>query len=294
MRAGRFSRLTRNLLTFTGRSEGGYAVTRLDDGEPKPVAAQGDAHIYETRPLDPRRHRKVLSAVQQISTLRTESILDGSLRPGDRLPTEDVMAENHGVSRPTMRLALRALRVKGAIRVVRGPKGGHIVEDFAPATIADGLSGRMSLALDGGDLAYAQISEVRDELEVLSARLAAQRRTASQADDLRALDDQVGVRPTDQGINLEEAVRYDMHFHRRLAECTNNPLIVAFASGTIIAFQDRDIEPLGFDGERLLVHLDVVRDAVTAGNSAAAEAAMRRHLIDARPPRDRFEAPPTD
>lgn len=250
----------------------------------------GDSSPVEVRPLDPRLNRKVLSAVQQISTLLTESILDGSLRPGDRLPSEDVMAENHGVSRPTMRLALRALRVKGAIRVVRGPKGGHIVEDIDPAAIADGLSGRMSLALDGAELTYDHISEVRDELELLSARLAAQRRTTSQLEDLLALDEQLGLSPADRGVGLEEAVRYDMHFHRRLAECSNNPLLVTFASGSIIAFQDRDIAPLGLDGEKLLVHLDLVRAAVVASDPVAAEAAMRRHLVDARPPRARFEA----
>lgn len=234
--------------------------------------------------MDPRLNRKVQTAVQQISSLLAESILDGSLRPGDRLPPEEVMAENHGVSRPTMRLALRALRVKGATRVVRGPKGGHIIEEMAPtAIIADGLSGRMSLALDGNDLTYEQISEVRDQLEVLSAGLAAQRRTERQLTDLFGLDDQLDMAPTDEGIGLDEAVRYDLHFHRRLAECTNNPLIVAFASGTIIAFQDRDIDLLGLDGESLLVHLDEVRAAVADADPPNAREAMRRHLFDARP-----------
>lgn len=240
-----------------------------------------------SRLMDPRLNRKVQTAVQQISSLLAESILDGSLRPGDRLPPEEVMAENHGVSRPTMRLALRALRVKGATRVVRGPKGGHIVEEMAPTAIADGLSGRMSLALDGTDLTYGQISEVRGQLEALSAGLAAERRTERQLTDLFGLDDQLNMAPTDEGIGLDEAVRYDMHFHRRLAECTNNPLIVAFASGTIIAFQDREIDLLGLDGECLLVHLDEVRAAVADADPAAAQEAMRRHLVDALPPSTR-------
>lgn len=258
-------------------------MTRTDDHAGRVVPTNEPPHDQTSRLIDPRINRKVQTAAQQISSLLAESILDGSLRPGDRLPSEEVMAENHGVSRPTMRAALRALRGKGAIRVVRGPKGGHIVEEMAPTAIADGLSGRMSLAVDGVDLTYDQISEVRDQLEGLSAGLAAQRRTGGQLADLWDLDDQFGMSPTDEGVSLVEALRYDMHFHRRLAECTNNPLIVAFASGTIIAFQDRNIDPLGLDGDRLLVHLDDVRAAVADEDPDAARVAMGRHLADARP-----------
>lgn len=235
------------------------------------------------RSVDPRLHRKVQTAVQQIATLLAEAILDGSLRPGDRLPSEEVMAENYGVSRPTIRLALRSLRATGAVRVVRGPKGGHIVEEMAPAAIADGLSGRMSLALDGGELGYEHISEVRDELEVLSAGLAAVRRGEDEARELMQLDELLHVDPDDPETPLVEALRYDMHFHRRLAGATHNPLIVAFASGTIIAFQDRDVELLGLDGARVLRHLDEVRAAVVAGDPESARRAMRRHLTESRP-----------
>lgn len=235
--------------------------------------------------VDPRLNRRVQTAVQQITTLLTESILDGSLRPGDRLPSEEVMAQNHGVSRPTMRLALRALRARGAIRVVRGPKGGHIIEEIAPAGMAAGLSGRMSFALGGVDLRYEQISEVRDELEVLSAGLAAQRRTSAEAQGLLALDDLLGVHPLAPDIPLEMALRYDMHFHRRLAECAHNPLVAAFTSATIIAFQDRDLDVLGFDVSRLLRQLHEVRAAVVDRDPEAAREAMRRHLVVGRPPR---------
>lgn len=86
-------------------------------------------------------------------------------------------------------------------------------------------------------------------------------------------------------------MRYDMHFHRRLAECSNNPLLVAFASGSIIAFQDRDIAPLGLDGEKLLVHLTSSGRPWSPHDPVAAETAMGRHLADARPPRARFVAP---
>lgn len=258
----------------------------VDDDTDLPVPVSDPDEEILDRAADPRLTRKVQSAVQQISTLLAESILDGSLRPGDRLPSEEVMAENHGVSRPTMRLALRALRVRGAVRVVRGPKGGHIVSEMTPAAIADGLSSRMSLALDGGDLTYEQISEVRDQLEVLSAGLAAQRRTEADVRDLLALDELRRHDPSEgSGTLLDRALRYDMFFHRRLAECTHNPLVVAFASGTIIAFQDRDVDVLGLDGDHVLRHLDDVRDAVVAQDRAAAEAAMRRHLVDARLPR---------
>lgn len=258
-------------------------MTRTDDRSDVVVPPDEPPFDEMSRLMDPRLNRKVQTAVQQISSLLAESILDGSLRPGDRLPSEEVMAQNHGVSRPTMRLALRALRIKGAVRVVRGPKGGHIVEEMAPTAIADGLSGRTSLALDGVGLTYDQISEVRGQLEVLSAGLAAQRRTQRQLTDLWGLDDQLGMAPTDVDTSLDEALRYDMHFHRRLAECTNNPLLVAFTSGTIIAFQDRDIDPLGLEGDCLLVHLDEVRAAVAAADPDAARAAMERHLADARP-----------
>ncbi len=226
---------------------------------------------------DARLLKKVQSAPQQIATLIKEAILEGSLLPGARLPSEQEMAEDFGVSRPTIREALRHLKTGGVITTTRGRNGGNCISDFSATTLGLGMGQYMTLAIGASSLAYADILEVRSELELLSAETAAQRRTP---EDLAALDELDSLRPTGAGqsCTVQEALRYDLAFHRRLAECSHNPLIVAFASATIIAFQDCGFDTAMFSAAGVLAHLDEVRQAVAEGDPGRAREAMRVHL----------------
>lgn len=227
--------------------------------------------------LDARLLQKVQTAPQQVATAIKEAILEGSLLPGSRLPSEEEMAENFGVSRPTVREALRTLKQASVITATRGRNGGHYVSDLSMEHFALGMGQYMTLAIGAERMSYRDIVEVRFELELLSARTAAQRRTV---EDLDALTDLERLRPAGdpQSWTVQAALRYDLAFHRRLAECSHNPMIVAFASSTIIAFQDCGLDNDKFDPAEVLANSDDVLQAIVDRDPRGACEAMSCHL----------------
>jgi GntR family transcriptional repressor for pyruvate dehydrogenase complex len=234
-------------------------------------------HDPPTGPDDVRLRRKVQSAPQQVATAIKEAILDGSLLPGSRLPSEEKMAGSFGVSRPTVRQALQQLKKAGAISATRGRNGGHEVSEFDGDGLTLGMGAYMTLGIGARELTYRDIFEVRSELEVLSAGSAAQHRTEA---DLAALSDLQRLLPVGDEMTwtVPQALRYDLSFHRRLAACSHNQLILAFVSATIIAFQGCGMDPGSFSAVDVLRHLDAVHDAVVARDVERARAAMARHL----------------
>lgn len=215
--------------------------------------------------------RAVLSAPQQIAAAITGSILDGSLRPGDKLPSEVEMAAQFGVSRPTVREAVRHLRAQHVLVSSRGRAGGYHVAEFSLKTLSAGLGELISLSLVIETLTYAQLFEVRHALDVLSAGLAAVRRDAEDIERLRmALPDATG--------EPEDAAIEDLAFHRVLADATHNPLISAFSAATTAAFRRFSAEMHRAAPELVVAHLDEVVAAVEGGDAREAQDAMRRHL----------------
>jgi DNA-binding FadR family transcriptional regulator len=215
--------------------------------------------------------RTVLSAPQQIVSAITSSILDGSMRAGDRLPTEEEMASLFGVSRPTVREALRHLRDQHVLVSSRGRTGGYRVAEFSLETLSAGLGRLISLSLVIETLTYAQLFEVRHALDVLAAGLAAARRTEDDVETLRAALPVPGDEP---GATAVE----DLAFHRVLADSTHNPLISSFSAATTSAFRRFSAELHLAAPELVIAHLDEVVAAVEAGDAQAAQEAMRRHL----------------
>jgi len=218
--------------------------------------------------------RAVLSAPQQIASAITNSILDGTLRPGDRLPSEEEMAALFGVSRPTVREAVRHLRMQHVLVSSRGRLGGYRVAEFSLRTLSAGLGELISLSLVIRTLSYAQLFEVRHALDLLASRLAAARRTPEDVERLRdALPGRNGILP-----EPADAAADDLAFHRVLAECTHNPLIVAFSAAATAAFRRFSADLHQAAPELVIAHLDEVLAAVADGDGQAAQEAMRRHL----------------
>ncbi len=128
-----------------------------------------------TDPATPRRLpiRRVESAPEQIGRAVKEWILDGTLRPGDRLPTEEQMTTLFGVSRPTIREALRELRAAHVLTSGRGRTGGYRVAEVSVRTLGASVAEAISLSLQMQTLTYAQLFEVRVALELQAAGAAA-------------------------------------------------------------------------------------------------------------------------
>ncbi len=219
------------------------------------------------------RATQVQTLPQQIAASIRESILDGSLGPGDRLPSEEAMAEMFGCSRPTVREALRTLRADDVLTAARGRGGGYRVAELSPATLGASVGEVISLSLETKALDYGQLFAVRFDLELRSAATAAQMRTAADLEALRAtLPDDPGALP------VEAAIAADVAFHRALAEASHNPLLIGFAGATATAFRRFSEEVQGVDPPKVLDGTTQVVTAVAAQDPAAAREAMRAHL----------------
>ncbi|HVW46935.1 MAG TPA: FadR/GntR family transcriptional regulator [Solirubrobacterales bacterium] len=219
------------------------------------------------------RAARVRTAPEQIVASIRDSILEGSLGPGDRLPSEQTMAEMFGVSRPTVREALRTLRADHVLVSARGRTGGYRVAELSLQALGASVGEVISLSLGMKTLDYGQLFAVRFDLELRSAATAAQVRTDA---DLELLREALPAEPGELGA--EAALGADVGFHRALAEASHNPLLVGFAGATATAFRRFSEEVQEVDPGQVLSHLDEVVDAVAASDPDAAREAMRRHL----------------
>ena len=156
-----------------------------------------------------------------IDTIK-EMIIDGRLRPGQKLPVEKDLAEQLGVARNTLREAVRALV---AMRVLQTRQGdGTYVTSLSPGLLLDGMSFVADIHLDAG---AGQFLHVRRILEAEATALAA---TRIPGDDLAHLGDlldhaeEVAAHPT---IDHEKLIALDQDFHSLITSHCGNPVLAA-------------------------------------------------------------------
>ncbi len=149
------------------------------------------------------------------------AILSGKFRPGDRLPTERELAQQFGVSRVTIRDALRALEASGLIRVKVGGQGGPYVARPDVALLSDSLGAHFQLQ----GTTFRELAEARLALETTAARLAAER---ASGDDLRALEAAIHgpIRPS------YEAAATSLDFHTALVTAAHNRALLSMFMAT--------------------------------------------------------------
>ena len=157
-------------------------------------------------------------AYQQLAADLRAEITSGRLQPGERLPPEPELCLKIGVSRSTVREALRLLASQHLIITTRGVTGGSFVAHPDAEQLADGLSTGFSLLTHSAAVGMAELLELRRALEVPAAALAAARRTEAHLTELRgALFDPV-IDDFDTMLAAHAA------FHCAIAKATMNPL----------------------------------------------------------------------
>jgi GntR family transcriptional regulator, transcriptional repressor for pyruvate dehydrogenase complex len=144
-----------------------------------------------------------------------QMIVDGELRPGDRLPREPDLAERLGLSRNSLREAVKALSLIRVLDVRQGD--GTYVTSLDPALLLDALNFVVDFHRDDTVL---QFLEVRRILEPAATALAAQRMTDEEIAKLREHLDGLGADPT-----IDELVANDLEFHRQIAACARNNVL---------------------------------------------------------------------
>jgi DNA-binding FadR family transcriptional regulator len=150
-------------------------------------------------------------AIEKIKAM----IVAGELRPGDRLPREVDLAERLGLSRNSLREAVKALSLIRVLDVRQGD--GTYVTSLAPQLLLDALNFIVDFHRDDTVLEFF---EVRRILEPAATALAALRMTD---DDVRALRKVLAGLSDDAGI--DELVANDLEFHHRIASGAGNTLL---------------------------------------------------------------------
>ncbi|MGH3382325.1 MAG: FadR/GntR family transcriptional regulator [Actinoallomurus sp.] len=142
-------------------------------------------------------------------------IVSGELRPGDRLPKEADLAAQLGLSRNSLREAVRALSMVRILDVRQGD--GTYVTSLEPKALLDGLSFIADLRHDATILEFF---EVRRILEPAATAIAAHRIAPGTLDALRV---HLGA-VTDES-SVEDLVDNDLEFHRRIADAAGNSVL---------------------------------------------------------------------
>jgi DNA-binding FadR family transcriptional regulator len=232
------------------------------------------AHAQEI-PGD-RFPRARADASEQIALEIRRYVEQNDLTPGDRIGTEQELAAEFGVSRPTLREALRLLASSHLIRVGRGRAGGIFVARTPNEGMTTGLSEAIATMLATESVSMSELLEARMFLEVPLAGLAARNAGPETVAQLEAaIADAEGNAPGSDAFNNADAL-----FHRTLAEAAGNDLLIAFTSWTLDVLQPSLIVSIAaqIDGDAILrQHREILR-AVRRNQRAAAERAMHAHL----------------
>ncbi len=142
-------------------------------------------------------------------------IKSGGLRPGDRLPPEKELSESLGLSRNSLREAVKALEMINILDVRRGD--GTYVTNLRPSSAMDAMSFVLELQQDETIL---DLLEVRRMLEAAAGAKAAALITAEQVQELRDLLGQVGPES-----EVESLVAHDLAFHRQISTLAGNEFL---------------------------------------------------------------------
>lgn len=217
--------------------------------------------------LEPVRKTRIYEEVAaQIHRLITE----GRLRPGDHLPPERELAERFGVSRTSVRDAIRVLELMGLLEPRQGE--GTVVRDLSPDSLVNPLA---SLLVRSRTM-LADLWDVRKMIEpAVAARAAVQ----ASADDLVALE-QIFLRQQDKVRQGQMAIDEDSEFHYAIATAANNRVVLRVLDvlmDLLRESRERSLQVTGRLQRSLQGHRRIL-DAIRRRDAAAAEVAMHQHL----------------
>ncbi|MEX3613181.1 MAG: FadR/GntR family transcriptional regulator [Burkholderia gladioli] len=228
-------------------------------------------------PVPPRRRARSLA--QDVVDALTSQIENGTLRPGDKLPTETEVMANQGVSRTVVREAISRMQASGLIETRHGI--GSFV--LAPER-------RRALGIDPATITTLRdvlaVLELRISLESECASLAAQRANEADLGALRRALDAIAQ----SASSGRDTGQLDFHFHLQIAQATGNRYFADIMTqlGTSIIPRAR-VNSARFAGDdlehyvgRLNHEHEAIFETIARRDPEAARAAMRTHLTNSR------------
>jgi GntR family transcriptional repressor for pyruvate dehydrogenase complex len=216
--------------------------------------------------------RKARKTYERIVAYIRGAISSGQLRPGDRLPSETDLARSLGVSRPTVREALKVLEALNVLESSTGPTGGTFVRPLGGAGVAEYLTDSITMLMDIEELTLEELWAAREAIETRAVEMAAIRRTEQDLATMRS------IIASDEEKDFD-AYFPDITFHRTIADASKNRLLSLFMLSihmTITTLAERYILPeakeISQDQHRLLYEAILDRD------EELARVRMKEHL----------------
>jgi GntR family transcriptional repressor for pyruvate dehydrogenase complex len=198
-------------------------------------------------------------------------ILDGKLKPGDRLPPEFNLVDRFKVSREVLGEALQTLEKYGHITRKRGPGGGNVVLDIAPTMGISVLANYLNLT----QLSLADLMQTRQLIEPVIAETAARNVTPEGAERMTSL-----LAAHENDFLTHGGSKRGWEFYILLAELTGNRLLRVLEELLMRLFMDAEfslsIGDIGMTDEEIAYNAEVlpakrrIAAAVMAGDAAAA------------------------
>jgi GntR family transcriptional repressor for pyruvate dehydrogenase complex len=218
-----------------------------------------------------RTSRLYEQIVQQIE----ESVLNGTLKPGDQLPAERELAQRLGVSRTAVREAVKTLREKGLVEAYSGR--GTFITDGTSQAARQSFDLMVKLGQPEGS---PHLAELRLILEPGIAALAAVR---AEEEDLAALREAVAVMDRAQK-DPDAYIEADLDFHLALAEAAANPLILSLIDSIVGLLREQRLKIFNVEGgpQRGQFHHKRILAAMEQRDPEVARNAMRAHLEQVR------------
>lgn len=202
-----------------------------------------------------------------------ETILGGAIREGESLPSERELVSQTGLSRGSVREALRMLAVEGLVRPRHGRLGGNIVS----------LPGKESIAhfinqfVVGRKLSLRTLQETRETIEPTLARLAAERRSLADVAKLRSLNDDLASAVADRA----QFAAVNVAWHNAVAVASRNDLLAAFmfsmSFGVAMSTMADEYDTMDVRKAAINIHARIA-DAIEAENADLAFRRMDKHV----------------
>jgi len=222
-----------------------------------------------------RKSRVYHDIVEQIR----DAILQGRLKPGDRLPPERTLQEVFETSRITVREALRVLEHEGVLEIRTGSKGGAYVLEPSIHRVRRSLS----MLIEYRNVPLTELAEFREEIEGNVTTLAAER---AGKEDLEKLDAVMRSLEQAAGAGLEgwnDMLTMDDRFHMTLARASHNILyeiVLEAVHQHIGLYYSRYLKPDIRLLQKNYDDLAAIHRAVAEKDSRAAEIIARKHVED--------------
>jgi len=149
-----------------------------------------------------------------------QDLADGKLKPGDKLPSERMLAEQFSVSRAALREAMSALEFAGIVTLFKGTHGGAVILDGTLNTVTQSIADIQRL----GRVSLPQVAETRILIQEMVVRLAITRATQEDHEALQQNVEQLARFVEEK--DFEARMEASQEFYRLLASATRNDLMV--------------------------------------------------------------------